>query len=86
MDQSIINIIIGIAGCLGGFVLHALWDAQKDLQKADTELAKRVGEIEVLVAGNYVTRDDFKQTIGALFDKLDRISDKIDGKQDRVHP
>lgn len=84
MDQTVINIIVGIAGCLGGFVLHALWDAQKDLTKADAELAKRVGEIEVLVAGQYVTREDFQTAINTMFDKLDRISEKLNSKQDRA--
>ena len=66
-----------------GFLLHSVWEAVKDLQKADAELTKRVSEIEVLVAGNYVTRQEFTNTVDALFRKLDKIEEKIDKKADR---
>ena len=60
-----------------GFLLHAVWQAVKDLQRADAELTKRVGEIEVLVAGNYVTRQEFDRVVDKLFAKLDAIDMKI---------
>lgn len=83
MDQTLFNIILGVAGVLGGFLLNAVWQAVKDLQHADKELADKVGKIEVLVAGAYVKRDEFERTIGRLFEKLDQIEMKIDGKADR---
>ena len=60
-----------------GFLLHAVWQAVKDLQRADAELTKRVSEIEVLVAGNYVTRQEFDRVVDKLFAKLDVIDAKI---------
>ena len=75
-------ILTGFSAVLG-FLLHSVWEAVKDLQKADTELTKRVSEIEVLVAGNYVTRQEFTNTVDALFRKLDKIEEKIDKKADR---
>ncbi len=60
-----------------GFLLHAVWQAVKDLQRADAELTKRVSEIEVLVAGNYVTRQEFDRVVDKLFAKLDAIDMKI---------
>jgi len=54
MDQTIINWMLAGFGGLIGFFLNTVWQAVKDLQKADTELAKKVSEIEVLVAGAYV--------------------------------
>ena len=75
-------ILTGFSAVLG-FLLHSVWEAVKDLQKADAELTKRVGEIEVLVAGNYVTRQEFTNTVDALFRKLDKIEEKIDKKADR---
>ncbi len=60
-----------------GFLLHAVWQAVKDLQRADAELTKRVSEIEVLVAGNYVTRQEFDRVVDKLFAKLDAIDSKI---------
>ena len=75
-------ILTGFSAVLG-FLLHSVWEAVKDLQKADTELTKRVSEIEVLVAGNYVTRQEYDRVIDKLFNKLDAIEMKLDKKADR---
>jgi ABC-type transporter Mla subunit MlaD len=55
----------------------------KELQKADKELADKVSEIEVLVAGRYMTRDEFNNTLAQVFNKLDTIRDMIAKKADR---
>lgn len=83
MDQTIINWLLGGFGGLIGFMLHAIWQAVKDLQAADKALAEKVNEIEILVAGNYMLKTDFASTITAIFNKLDRIEDKIDRKADK---
>ena len=83
MDQTIINWLLGGFGALIGFLLNAVWQAVKDLQTADKELAVKVSEIEVLVAGAYIKKDEFLATINALFSKLDKIEDKIDRKADK---
>jgi len=66
-----------------GFLLNAVWQAVKDLQRADNELTKRESEIEVLVAGNYVTRQEFDRVVARLFAKLDSIDRKLDSKVDK---
>lgn len=83
MDQTIINFVLSAFSALTGFVLKMVWDSVKDLQKADTNLAARVGEIEVLVAGRYVTNERLDQSINALSAKLDKIDAKIDRKMDK---
>lgn len=83
MDQSLINWIIASAGALIGYVLKSIWDAVKDLQASDKELADKVSRIEVLVAGEYVKKDDFNSIMIRLFEKLDHIEEKIDKKADR---
>ena len=83
MDQTIINWLLAGFGGLIGFLLNAVWQAVKDLQTADKELAGKVAEIEVLVAGAYVRKDEFTQSVNALFAKLDRIEDKLDKKVDK---
>lgn len=70
-------------GVLGGWLLNTMWGALKDLQTADTKLAEKVGAIEVLVAGQYVTREEFTTTMNAMFAKLDKIQDAINHKADR---
>lgn len=84
MDQTFINWLLGGFGALIGFLLNAVWQAVKDLQKADKALADKVGAIEVLVAGAYVKKDEFQDSVRALFAKLDKIEDKIDRKVDKA--
>ena len=83
MDQTIINWLLAGFGALIGFLLNSVWQAVKDLQTADKVLAEKVGSIEVLVAGAYVKKDEFTQSINALFAKLDKIEDKLDKKADK---
>jgi hypothetical protein len=83
MDQALVNWLLAGFGGLIGFLLNVVWQSVKDLQKADKVLAERVGEIEVLVAGYYITKTDFTQVTDAIFRKLDRIEDKLDGKADK---
>jgi len=60
-----------------------MWDSYKELKNVDSQLVEKVNQIEVLVAGQYVKRDDFDKVANALFVKLDKISDKLDSKADR---
>jgi len=82
-DQNIFNIIFAVAGGLGGWWINAIWQAVKDLQAGDMMLADKVNKIEVLVAGQYVKNERFENMEKALFAKLDRIEDKLDGKADK---
>ena len=83
MDQELINWLLGGFGGVLGFLLKSIWDAVKDLQIADKDLADKVGRIEVLVAGEYVKKIEFDKIMLRLFEKLDHIEAKIDSKQDK---
>lgn len=50
MDQTIINWLLSGFGALIELLLNAVWQAVKDLQVADTKLASKVAEIEILAA------------------------------------
>lgn len=82
-SQLVINILIGLCGSLGGWVLKSLNDSVKELQRTDGVLADKVQHIELLVAGSYVKRDDLDKLASALFSKLDKIDAKLDGKADK---
>jgi hypothetical protein len=84
MDQTLFNIAVTITGFLGGWWLKVLWDAVKDLQSADKVLVEKVNSIEILVAGNYITKNDFDKIGAAIFAKLDKIEDKLDRKVDKT--
>ena len=83
MIQELFNIVVGVAGALGGWCLKVMWETLKDLQTADKELMDKVSKIEVLVAGAYVKRDELDRAIDQLFAKLDHIEMKIDKKADK---
>jgi len=81
--QTLFNIAVGLVGALGGWTLKTIWQELKDMQTTDARLAEKVSSIEVLVAGQYVKRDDLEKLSSAIFAKLDRIEDKLDGKVDK---
>jgi hypothetical protein len=81
--QDLFNTAMGALLLLMGWFLRIMWDSLQGLQAQDRELAEKVGKIEVLVAGEYVRKDDFDRIIERLFDKLDHIELKIDNKADK---
>ena len=81
--QELYNTAIGFVLLLGGWVMRIMWDSLLKLQQADTNLADKVSKIEVLVAGEYVKKDEFNNIMLRLFEKLDHIEEKIDRKVDK---
>lgn len=81
--QAIINALFAVIGGLGGWVLNNLRRAIEALRAEDSALATKVQAIEVLVAGDYVRREEMDRFSERLFSKLDRIEQKVDGKADK---
>jgi triacylglycerol esterase/lipase EstA (alpha/beta hydrolase family) len=81
--QDLFNTAMGALMLLAGWFLRVVWDSVKQLQAEDRELADKVSRIEVLVAGEYVKKDDFDRLMMRMFDKLDAIERKIDSKADK---
>jgi hypothetical protein len=81
--QPLFNIIVSVAGALCGWWLKVMWDSLRELRSIDQALSEKVSRIEVLVAGEYVKKEDFERSIQRLFDKLDHIEMKIDRKADK---
>jgi len=76
MDQSMINTIITLGAGIFGWIVKTLWDSVRKLETS-------VGGIKVGVAGNYVKREEFRQDIQRIFEKLETIETKIDSKADK---
>lgn len=83
-QQNLFNILVATCGVLGGWWMRVMWQSLTELREADTKLADKVSSIEILVAGQYVKRDDMDRSFSALFVKLDRIEDKLDSKVDKA--
>lgn len=81
--QTIFNILVGLSGAMGGFILKLIWDAIKGVQEADTSMASDIASLKVMVAGQYVTRADYRADMTGIKDSLQRIEDKLDSKQDK---
>jgi type II secretory pathway component PulJ len=81
--QELFNIAMGFIMAIFGWFLRISWESLTSLQKQDQNLADKVARIEVLVAGEYVKKDEFDRAIERLFDKLDHIEMKIDSKADK---
>lgn len=82
--QLAFNLVVGIVGFLGGYVLNSISKRIESLQAADAALTDKVHKIETLVVGEYVKHSDLDRLGEALFKKLDKIDTKLDGKQDKA--
>ena len=83
MDQTLINYLMAGFGAAISFILRVIWEGLRELQKCDFEITSKINEIQLLVAGQYVKKEDLEKLSTALFNKLDRIELKVDGKMDR---
>jgi len=61
--QTAFNLAIGLVAALGGWWMKTIYDVLMDLRRAETTLVDRVQRIEVLVAGQYVTREELEGLI-----------------------
>ena len=82
--QTMINTLLGLVAFLGGWIIRTMWQSIRDLQKTGADTAEKVQKIEVLVAGDYVRKDDLERKVDAIFVKLDKIHDKLDTKADKA--
>lgn len=83
MEQSALNWVFGVANIILGAALKWIYDAHRDLRKADEKLTEKVNKIEVVVAGEYVKREEFDKVANVIFAKLDKIYEKLEQKADK---
>lgn len=79
----VLDVALALVGALGGWVLNSVRASVRDLQAADRDLADKVAKVEVLVAGDYVRKDEMASTMAEVKGMLRRIEDKLDRKVDR---
>ena len=75
--------ILALSGILLGWVLNSIRDSIREMRNETHTLATKVQAIELLVAGQYVTKSDMEKDMNIIFGKLDRIEGKLDGKADK---
>lgn len=75
-SQSLINVMLGVACAVIGWLARELWTAVKDLQEDLTKLS-------VELPKTYVTRDDYREDIKGIKEMLAKIFDKLEKKADK---
>ena len=63
--------------------MKTLWDQVQGLNLSHRMIIEDVTAVKLLVAGQYVPKNDFERFEEAIFRKLDHIELKIDGKADK---
>jgi hypothetical protein len=71
--QMLFNIIVGLSGFLGGWILN-------NISRSIERLDKDVRQMPL----TYVTRVDYRADIDEIKGMLGKIFDKLDGKQDKA--
>ena len=71
-EQTIINIVIGLAAAFGGWVLNNITKAIERLDADVRDMPK-----------NYVTKDDYHRDIDEIKDICKQIFAKLDSKADK---
>lgn len=82
--QMAFNIALALVAFLGGWVMNSIKESVNALHAADAALTTKVQQIEVLVAGTYVKRDDLQELSRAIFLRFDKLDEKLDSKVDKT--
>lgn len=77
--QFLINLIVGLCGGFGAYVLRAVSAEQKELAATNKELATRIDNLPNVFA----RRDDVKDIAERIEAGLHRIEAKLDSKADK---
>ena len=84
IDQDYVNIAISSVGVVIGAIVSELWRSMRELQKSDLQIIEKINSIEVLVASDYTSKEDFEHAVDKIMTKLDKIDDKLDAKADKT--
>ena len=75
--QTMINTMLGLIAFLGGWIMHSFKSQINDNRKDIRATNDRLHEVEVLVAGKYMTREESKEQTDIILNKLDTIQNDI---------
>lgn len=72
--RFLIEIVVAVLGTPFAIVMWFL--IRKAINDIET-IERHFSDFQLYVANNYIHKDDFKQTMDAMFKKLDRIEDFV---------
>lgn len=76
--QVLFNIVLTAFGALAMILITSINKKIDRLSEEDREMMLKVSELQILVAGQYVTRTEFDAKVDAFFVKLDSIDQKLE--------
>ena len=76
-NQIIFDAVISCVLFLAGWVLSSIRDSINGLESSGKELANKVQNIEVLIVGDYVRKDDMEKLVDRIIMKLEEIDAKF---------
>ena len=71
-SQVLFNIVVGVAGAFGGWILNSI---HKSIDKLDTDVRS--------MPHNYVSREDYRDDMREIKDMLGKIFDRLEAKADK---
>ena len=77
MIQMGFNVAITLVGFLGGWVLRSITQRIDELQQSEHSLRNKLQAVELLVAGQYVRKEDLEKFGDAIFKKLDKLEERL---------
>jgi len=75
--QQMINVLLGLVAFFGGWVMHSFKSQIRDNSEAISKTTDRLTEVELLVAGKYITRDEMLAQNLTLLNELRDIHKDI---------
>lgn len=73
----------GIVMLLIGYFVKLNRDDVKDLQEGHKNIYNKVDSIQLLVVGDYVKRAELNSMVDNIDEKLDKIFDRLNEKEDK---
>ena len=75
--QAAFNILVALVGFLGGYVLNSMRDSIKAIKDSEAILIDKVQHMEVLIAGDYVKKNEMDRVVTNIFETLKDIDTKL---------
>jgi len=73
--QEVLNILLGTVSFFGGWVLKEIWTRLKELQTVDSALLEKLSKIEVIIASDYVRKNELEKAMDTIIAKLDKLEE-----------
>lgn len=71
--QDYFNLLLGLIAFLGGWWMKAIWNAIKKLEDTDLRMLTKISSIEVIIAGQYVKKQEVDDMLNKISQKLSKI-------------